>query len=66
MKKLQRLLKLHQGGEKFVPTPICECVGTAQRMHVDCRFMGWTEGRRGPKGGVCGACGGAIPDERGK
>lgn len=49
MKKLQRLVRLHGGGEKFVGTPICECAE-----------------RRGPKGGVCGNCLGAIPDDKGR
>lgn len=53
-----RLVKLHNGKEKFVRTLRCSCVGKAEL--VDGK---WTEGQRGPRGGVCGACNGAIPTD---
>lgn len=64
MKKYQRPL-LHQNGDiDTILVRACECVGIAQKMYVDGRWMGWTVGRRGPAGGICGACGGAIRAEK--
>lgn len=45
MRQLPRLLKLPDGGLKTIMTGVCECMALA----------------RGPLGGVCGACNGAIP-----
>ena len=39
--------------------PICRCIGMAQWDKLAKRY---SPGRRGPNGGVCGACGGAIPE----
>lgn len=49
----------------FVALAACSCVGVATVAVGDGRNY-WTPGRRGPDGGVCGACGGAIPDKDGK
>jgi len=54
--------KLPNGGEDYIRLPACSCRGVAAQVRGK-----WTIGRRGPVGGVCGACGGAItePNETG-
>lgn len=48
------------GTEKFERLPYCTCEGTATKRFEGKRLVGWTDGPRGPPGGVCGACGGEI------
>jgi len=44
--------KLHDDGSvTLIPLPVCACSD---------------DERRGPSGGVCGACGGAIPNLQGE
>lgn len=64
---MKRPLLLEDGDIKFITLSVCSCVGEAKRSHLGAIAGSmWTPGRRGPKGGVCGACGGAIPDDKGK
>jgi len=58
-----RLQKLHDGNEKFVRVPACSCAGRATQTTKPDGKMGWTEGQRGPRGGICGSCCGAIPTD---
>jgi hypothetical protein len=58
-----RTTLLPDGKTQAVSIPVCECTEHAQRVYEGGRWVGWTEGRRGPVGGVCGACGGAIPPD---
>jgi hypothetical protein len=49
-KTLLRPLLLPNGTTDYTPLRVCDC----------------GDERRGPAGGVCGNCGGAIPDAEGK
>lgn len=65
-KRLMRpIMRRHSNGapyEDFTAIPVCDCIGMA--VHLGNHHF--SEGRRGPPGGVCGACGGAIHDKEGK
>lgn len=61
MKTLLRPFKLMHGAIDWRPVRLCTCDGVAAWTGSR-----WTPGRRGPEGGVCGACNGAVlnDDER--